>query len=104
MAHWEEETGGEGMADNYQKFYDCCRNSSTSPNPSNNFPYTISLGTNLAGRELLPFHSGDTLKGQVLVTKSYDELFHHILGFRRIDMGRTSGVVITGQPGTGAPL
>jgi len=75
------------MADNYQEFYDRCRNSSTGPTPSNDFPYQISLGTNPDGEELLPFHSGDTLGGQILVTESYDKLFHRILNFRRQDKG-----------------
>ena len=92
------------MAKGYQEFYQRCRDSSTRPKFSDEFPYKLSLGTKSDGSELLPFHSGSTFGGQILVTESYDKLFHRILSFRRADKGDTNGVVLTGQPGTGASL
>ena len=67
-------------------------------------PYKLSLGVKQGGTDLLPFRSGSTSGGQILVTESYDTLLHRMLSFRRQGRGDTKGVVLTGQPGTGASL
>ena len=72
--------------------------------PDHQFPYVLQLGVNSDGDSLLPFHKGDTFKGQILVTKSYEKMFYHLWRLRRRDKGNTRGAVITGQPGVGAFL
>ena len=72
--------------------------------PDDQFPYVLQLGVNSDGDSLLPFRSGDTFRGQILVTKSYEKMFYRLLRLRRNDEGKTKGAVITGQPGVGAFL
>jgi len=48
----------------------------------------------------IPYQSGS----QILVTESYERMFHHLLLLRRDDEGSRKGAVITGQPGIGTPL
>jgi len=59
---------------------------------------------NEKGKPLLPFRPDDTSENRILVTKSYDDTFHRLLNLRQRDRGKRRGVVLTGQPGTGASL
>ena len=63
------------------------------------FPYTLSLGVDSKNKCLLPFHPKN-----ILVTESYNNLFHRVLRLREADIGTTAGVVLTGQSGTGVCL
>jgi len=63
----------------------------------------LDLGVNSDGNSLLSFHE-DTFKGQILVTKSYENMFYRLLRLRKVDKGNAKGAVITGQPGVGASL
>jgi hypothetical protein len=56
------------------------------------------------GNPLLPWNAYQTVENQILITKSYDEIFHYLLLLRQKDMGDTRGAVLTGQPGAGASL
>jgi hypothetical protein len=88
----------------YQQFYEHWRDSSTGSNFLNTFPYKLSLGVDPDDASLLPFREGATAGNQILVTKSYDYMFHLLLELRKNDEGDTKGAVLTGQPGTGASL
>ena len=87
--------------DGFQEFYERWRGGSASPKLADKFPYILELGVNQEGGALLPFHTGDTLGNQILVTESYNNIFHRLLGLRRWDNGKSRGAVLTGQPGTG---
>ena len=88
----------------WQQFYDRWRNSSTRPAFSKKFPYVLELGADSKGEPLLPFYSGGTTGNRILVTKSYDDMRDRLLQLRQYDLGNKRGVVLTGQPGTGASL
>jgi hypothetical protein len=92
------------VAKEYQGFYDYWRDRSASSNFLDVFPYKLSLGADEQGESLLPFHPSPTLGNTILVTKSYDDLFHRTLCLRKNDVGHSKGVVFTGQPGIGTPL
>ena len=94
-------SGEKGEAAEYQEFYDRCRDGSAGPKFLDNFPHRLSLGVKPDGTELLPFRSGSTLGGEILITELYDKLYHRILDFRKNGKGDTKGVVLTRQPGTG---
>ena len=88
----------------WQEFYDLWRNSSTRPTFSERFPYVLELGASSKGVPFLPFYPERTTGNRVLVTKSYDDMLHRLLRLRKRDKGHKQGVVLTGQPGTGASL
>jgi hypothetical protein len=92
---WQVVTG------NYQDFYNKWRSAGSGSKFLNEFPYQLSLGQDARNKPLLPFHSDDPIGHRLLVTRSYNDLFHHILEKRRMDEGVTRGVVLTGQPGVG---
>jgi len=62
----------------------------------------MDLGTDDEGVSLLGFPR-HTVEGKILVTNAYNEMFDRILEFRG-GMGKTEGVVLTGQPGIGTCL
>ena len=86
------------MTGKYQQFYEHWRKCPGASKFLNTFPYKLPLGANL------PFRPGNTSGDQILVTKSYDNMFHRLLRLRKKDKGRTRGVVLTGQPGVGMSL
>ena len=90
------------MTDEYQQFYEKWDDESSSSHFRDTFPYKLSLGVDQYGGSLLPFRDASTLGGKILVTKSYDDMFHRLLRLRNKYYGR--GAVITGQPGIGGSL
>ena len=98
------------MTDGYQKFYEHWdKRSSHSKFRKNKFPYELSLGAHKPSRgakskgvPLLPFRNDGMSGDKILVTKSYDHMFRHLLRLRNEYHGR--GAVITGQPGIGGSL
>lgn len=82
----------------YQEFYDNWRKKSTGTEFHNTFPYKLTIGA-------LPFRAEKELGGNIVVTESYDRMYHRLLRLRvSDDEGMTKGAVLTGQPGIGAPL
>ena len=47
------------------------------------------------------FSSNPGSGAKILVTESYEHMFHRILDFRMKDSGFKKGLVLTGQPGIG---
>ena len=81
----------------FQEFYDYWRASPHDFGSSQSFPYNLSLGTKP------PLHPYRTSDSQIVVTKSYDEMYYRLLDLHENgDPG--SGAVITGQPGIGTSL
>src|SRR5258707_15891664 len=103
---WSDTNKGkwEAMTDNYQQFCDHWRDRSSGSNFLDQFPYKLSLGVDGLGASLLPFGAGSTSENRILVTKSYDAMYHRLLLLRQNDEGDAKGVVLTGQPGIGASL
>ncbi|EIM89619.1 uncharacterized protein STEHIDRAFT_108317 [Stereum hirsutum FP-91666 SS1] len=95
---WSKKSKWEAEEGEYQQFYDHWRDRIFPT--SQTFPYVLHLGVDDDGEPLLPFHGKDTTGNRILVTKSYDDMFHRILRFRATGE-RHHGVVITGQPGSG---
>ena len=93
------------MTDGYQQFYEHWRGNedSTGSKFSNTFPYKLSLGKRPNGVSLLPFHPHAS-EDRILVTNSYEWIFHRLLGLRKGDTDRNRGAVLIGQPGIGAAL
>jgi len=85
-----------------QQFYEHWRESSTGSNFLNTFPYKLSLGMDSGGVSHLPLHTYSTSENRILVTRSYENMFHRVLHLRNDDKGSAKGVVLTGQPGIGA--
>lgn len=84
----------------YVQFYEHWRRSGATSSFLSTFPYKLSLGVDSNNKCLLPFRrdgSGD----QILVTSSYNTMFHRLLRLCEDDTGTTKGAVITGQPGVG---
>ena len=71
---------------------------------SDKFPYKLSLGQDENKAPLLPFRSASMSGDQIVVTESYVHMLHRILRLRSLDKGSNRGVVVTGQPGTGASI
>ena len=90
------------MAGGYQKFYEKWDDVSSRSKFRDTFPYRLSLGADQRGGPLPPFRKDSTLGGDILVIKSYDDMFHRLLRLRNEYSGR--GAVITGQPGIGGSL
>ena len=90
------------MTGGYQKFYEKRDGVSSRSEFEKPIPYDLSLGMDQHGKPLLPFRYSGISGAKILVTKSYDDMFHRILGLRN-DI-RERGVVLTGQPGTGGSL
>jgi hypothetical protein len=88
----------------WQQFYDHWNKDSASSRFSDEFPYVLDLGMDPDNEPLLPWHEFETAENQILITKSYDEIFHYLLLLRQKDVGDTRGAVLTGQPGAGVPL
>jgi len=88
----------------WQQFYERWRDSSTSSEFHDKFPYVLKLGMDPEGNSPLPFHNEDTSENRILVTKSYNDMFYRLLRLREDDLGKSKGAVITGQPGIGASL
>jgi len=86
------------VTDRFQRFYDHWRKPSTYSEFPKTFPSKLSLGVDSGSKSLLPFRPGSTLGDQILVTKSYDDMFHRLLRLRKNDEGVMRGVVLTGQP------
>lgn len=81
-----------------QEFYAKWRGATLPDHTS--LPYEIEVGLHEDGTPLLPFHAHDTAETRILITKTYEDIFHRLLDLRRV--GKSSmGAVITGQPGTG---
>jgi len=59
---------------------------------------------NKEGEPPPPFRPNDTSGARILITKSYNDVFHRLLHLRQKDFGASRGAVLTGQPGTGASL
>jgi hypothetical protein len=89
------------VTDGDQQFYEHWRESSSSSKFSNTFPYKLSLRMDSRGRSLMPFSPNTTSGDQILVTKSYDDMFHRLLLLRNGDVGADRGAVLTGQSGIG---
>ena len=102
---WPDASEGEWevVTDGYQQFYEHWRNTCTGSNFPNKFPYKLSLGVDPGGIPL-PFRPYSISRNQIVVTRSYEEMFHRLLRLRSKDHGSTRGVVLTGQPGIGASL
>jgi len=94
---WRVEGGGD------QRLYKLWRNKPDDSDFLNTFPYKLSVGVDSYGASLSAYCSGP-VGGQIIVTKSYDDMFHRLLRLRMDRMGRAQGAVITGQPGIGASL
>ena len=91
------------MTDGYQQFYEKWDNEfSHSEFLEKEFPYKLSLGLDQYGEPLLPFRDCSTSGDEILVTKLYDDMFHHLVRLRNNSRGH--GAVITGQPGIGGSL
>src|SRR5258708_15106697 len=101
---WSDTNKGkwEAMTDNYQQFCDHWRDRSSGSNFLDQFPYKLSLGVNGLGASLLSFGARSTSVNRILVTKSYDDMFFHLLHLRQNDKGNAKGAVLTGQPDIGA--
>ena len=84
------------MTGRLQQFYNHWRDISANSEFNKTFPYELPLGTKP------PVRPDSTSGNKIIVTKSYDDMFHRILSFRGNDQGPEKGVVLTGQPGTGA--
>jgi hypothetical protein len=95
---WKEVTS------NHQQFYEHWRKSSSGSKFANKFPYKLSLGVAPHSTSRLPFGSIRTLGNQIVVTRSYEDMFHRLLRFRKDDTGTKRGAVLTGQPGIGTSL
>ena len=95
-----------GVAVGYecQQFCEYWSTDSSGRNFINAFPYRFSLGVDQGGVSLLPFHPTSTSRNEIVVTKSYDDMFHRLLQLRMRDAGDARGAVLTGQPGIGAYL
>jgi len=93
------------VTDGYQQFYEHWRGNenSTGSKFSNTFPYKLSLGKRPNGAPLLPFHPRVS-EDRILVTISYERMFHRLLRLRKIDTEKSRGAVLTGQPGIGVAL
>ena len=87
-AEWRLET------DLYLDFYNFWRGNPNAETFDKDFPHKFSLG------EHSPLSS--SLGESILVTESYDKMFHRLLLLRRTPLPSTEGVAIIGQPGTGA--
>ena len=83
----------------YQQFYTSWRDSTTKPGKfEEKFPYELHTGP-------VPFLAREARENNILVTESYEALYYRILSLRGQDMGKSRGVVVTGQPGVGeSPL
>ena len=98
------------MTDGYQKFSEHWdKRSSHSEFLKKKFPYELSLGArepppgaDSKDVPLLPFRNERMSGDNILVTKSYDDMFHRLVRLRNEYYGR--GAVITGQPGIGGSL
>ena len=86
------------MINEYDQFYQHWRSKSSSEFPKK-FPYVLELGADERGRSFVPFRPYDTTKGQILVIKSYENIFQRVLRLREEGVHR--GIVLCGQPGTG---
>ena len=91
---WRKVTGED---EEYVAFYKLWRNPATRPTFDTNFPYKLWIGE---GPSLSPAGK------PILITEAYDKMFRRLLSLRDKDLkgGGSKGVVITGQPGIGAPL
>jgi hypothetical protein len=85
-----------------QKFYNYWRNRPDDPDFLQKCPYR--LPSKKGAGPPLPLLPEDTSGNQILVIDSYNELLHRLIGRRMGDTGKARGAVLTGQPGTGAPL
>ena len=84
---WEE-------TEEYQEFYKHWYDSFAGCDFPNEFPYELSLAVDLV--DVSP--SGK----RILVTKSYDDMFHRLMHLRDNDIdGDAKGAVLIGQPGIG---
>jgi len=66
----EKKRRWEVASDEWPKFYQHWRNSSTSSKLLNTFPYILEQGVEQGDMPLLPFHGGDTSQNRILVTES----------------------------------
>jgi len=85
------------------QFYEHWRQPSAHCNFLSEFPYTLSLGVDSNNECFLPFRR-DESSDKILVTPSYNTLFHRLLRLCAADTGYTKGAVLTGQPGSGVCL
>jgi len=99
---WSEESRKEwrhvtAVEEEYVTFYKLWRDPATRPAFDTNFPYKLWIGE---GPTISPAGK------PILITESYDNMFRRLLSLRDKDLteGGSKGVVITGQPGIGAPL
>ena len=83
--------------DGFRKLYNHWRTSSHTFSSSGPFPYKLQLGSEP------PLHPYSISDGQIVVTKSYDEMYYRLLALRE-NRGPGSGAVITGQPGIGTSI
>lgn len=85
-----------------QRFNQHWRDNSGDPKFHHNFPYLLPLAIDAdEGHPSLFFLPIDTRK-QIVVTKSYEATFQHLMFLRVRDFGSHKGAVVTGQPGIGA--
>ena len=76
----------------WQKFCQHWLESSASFRFLKEFPYVLELGTE-DDLPLLPFHAAKTSENQILVTKSYNDMYNRLLRLRQADDGANGGVV-----------
>ena len=86
------------MTYGHQRFYEHWCDSSAGSKFCDTFPYVLSLGEPDA---FVPFGFAATPGNQIVVTKSYDDMFHPLLRLRNDDEGDSRGAVLTGQSGIG---
>jgi hypothetical protein len=87
----------------YQQFYEHWRDSSAGSSFLDTFPYKLSFGADPDGIAFLPVGPNTISRNQILVTRSYDDIFHRLLRLRSDDLGYCRGAVLTMQPGVGVP-
>ena len=85
----------------FKGFYDRWLESSAVSKFIDTFPYKLSLGMDRSLGVLLDHY---TVGAQIIVTKSYENIYRRLLRLRENDVARPTGAVITGQPGTGESL
>jgi hypothetical protein len=90
--------------DDLQKFYNYWRNRPEDPDFLQQCPYR--LPSNKATGPPFPFHPCTTSGDHILVTNSYIDILHRLMGLRISDksVDTSRGAIVTGQPGTGALL
>ena len=86
----------------HHRFNQNWRNRSKSSKFLDKFPYLLPLGVNQDNNSYRPYLLPIETRKEILVTESYEKMFHRLMLLRTQDFGGQRGAVITGQPGIGA--